>query len=91
MAASETVRTTGRSLALDHADIVESATAELSRALSMLRDEIRGYPTPISGCDQQYIHLLSERRRIEEALKALRARPFVATPRMLEPDAARQA
>lgn len=68
-----------------HTALIDSATADLTHALMLIKQELRAYPTPISGCDQQYMHLLSERRRLEIALDALRRRPFVASPRRLEP------
>jgi hypothetical protein len=43
--------------------------------------EIRHYPTPISGCDAQYNHLLAERRRVHAALEALEAEIHIPTPR----------
>jgi hypothetical protein len=34
-------------------------------------DEIRNYPPPIAGCDQQYNHLLEERTRILQELNRM--------------------
>ena len=34
-------------------------------------DEIRSYPPPIAGCDQQYNHLLEERTRISQELNRM--------------------
>lgn len=69
-------------------------TAHLAKAETALRDartalthEIAQYPTPISGCDAQFTHLLSERARVGAALAALADAPFVPTPRTLEPGA----
>lgn len=66
----------------------------LSDAISALQDartqiaaEMRDYPTPISGCDAQFNHLLGERQRIAAALDALNQPVFVATPRTLVPEA----
>ena len=62
-----------------------SATARAHAALCEARDEldqeIRGYPTPISGCDAQYNHLLAERRRVHAALLALAEEVHIPTPR----------
>ena len=62
-----------------------SPTARARTALLQARDEldadIRGYPTPISGCDAQYNHLLAERRRVHAALEALDADIHIPTPR----------
>jgi hypothetical protein len=43
--------------------------------------EIREYPTPVSGCDAQYNHLLAERRRAHEALQVLESEIHIPTPR----------
>lgn len=66
---------------------VKAAHAELMAARRALNAEIAGYPTPVSGCDAQYTHLLSDRTRIMDALAMLDAEPFVATPRVMEPGA----
>lgn len=63
------------------------ATAELHAARDALQAEIQAYPTPISGCDAQYNHLIGLRGSIAEALSALAAPQFVATPRTPEPGA----
>jgi len=62
-----------------------SATARAHAALREARDEldaeIRGYPTPVSGCDAQYNHLLAERRRVHDAILALTGEVHIPTPR----------
>jgi len=63
------------------------ALQELQTARKCLRSEIAEYPTPISGCDEQFNRLLSDRTRIANAIQALESSPFVPTPRMLEPSA----
>jgi len=67
---------------------IETARQQLERAHELLVEEIGSYPTPISGCDQQFIGLISDRTRIAACLRALDEQPFVATPRMLDPKAA---
>ena len=62
-----------------------AAQRELETALRLIGDEIRDYPTPISGCDAQFNHLVGQRGSISEALRALEAPQFVATPRTPEP------
>ncbi|MEL6452088.1 MAG: hypothetical protein AAFQ19_12570 [Pseudomonadota bacterium] len=57
------------------------ATKELRSAFTQLQAELHAYPTPISGCDAQYNHLISQRGAISHALQALDTLPFVATPR----------
>ena len=64
---------------------VNRALQQLEGARTNLLVEIATYPTPISGCDAQFNHLLSDRARISNAIQALLSNPFVATPRMLEP------
>lgn len=66
---------------------LSAARAELATARRLLAREISTYPTPISGCDAQFNHLLAERVRVSEALAQLDASVFVPTPRMLTPDA----
>ncbi len=68
-----------------YSDCMTVARAELSTALRLLVSEIRAYPTPISGCDAQFNHLLEERQRVTSALAQLDASVFVPTPRMPTP------
>ncbi|WOF72500.1 hypothetical protein QMT40_000115 [Parvibaculaceae bacterium PLY_AMNH_Bact1] len=67
---------------------VASALSTLRAASSSVINEITAYPRPISGCDAQFNHLLSDRTRISDAINALQNRPFVPTPRVMEPGAA---
>lgn len=53
----------------------------LTEAAARLDAEIHTYPTPVSGCDAQYNHLLAERRRVRRALDALDAPVHIPTPR----------
>lgn len=68
-------------------DCLIVAKAELRAARQLLHDEIRDYPTPISGCDAQFNHLIGLRGAIGDALRALEAPNFVATPRSPSPSA----
>ena len=70
---------------------LEAARAELDAARRLLQQEIADYPTPISGCDAQYVRLMSDRTRILNCLHELDDQPFVATPRILKPAAAAKA
>ncbi|MCY4288624.1 MAG: hypothetical protein OXC63_08530 [Aestuariivita sp.] len=63
---------------------ITQAKASLSDAYRQLTLEIRAYPTPIAGCDEQYNHFLSYRNAVSEALQALERPQFVATSRRLE-------
>ena len=67
----------------------DSLRARAERALRDARHrldaEISAYPTPISGCDAQFNHLLAERRRLARALSALGAEVFIPTPRLPMP------
>lgn len=67
-------------------DLLHRAEACLKAARKALSEEIASYPTPISGCDAQFNHLLAERRRANAGLSALGKQVFVPTPR--KPDAA---
>ena len=62
------------------------AIEELTAAKKALMAEISSYPTPISGCDAQFNHLLAQRQQVAQALAALASRPFIATPRQPSPD-----
>ncbi len=66
---------------LDAASPTARARAVLAEAAAELDAEIHGYPTPVSGCDAQYNHLLAERRRVRRALAALDAPVHIPTPR----------
>ena len=63
------------------AGAVEAARRQLDAARAALDAEIRDYPTPISGCDAQFTHLLAERRRVQAALRALEAAIHIPTSR----------
>ncbi len=60
----------------------DRARTALLMARTELDDEIRSYPTPISGCDAQYNHMLAERRRVHAALEALDEEIHIPTPRV---------
>ncbi len=64
-----------------HASTIETARRLLAMARDALDAEIREYPTPVSGCDAQYNHLLAERRRAHEALQVLESEIHIPTPR----------
>jgi len=66
---------------LDQPSATARAHAALCEAREELDAEICGYPTPISGCDAQYNHLLAERRRVHAALLALTEEVHIPTPR----------
>ncbi|MEO1549803.1 MAG: hypothetical protein AAFR93_05150 [Pseudomonadota bacterium] len=63
------------------------ARRHLDLALTALQGELQAYPTPVSGCDAQYNHLVGLRRQVADALAALDTPAFVATPRSLHPGA----
>lgn len=62
-------------------DCIALARAELQQARKILSDEIKNYPTPISGCDAAFNHMLAEREQVFRALGALTEAIFVPTPR----------
>ncbi|MGZ2256019.1 hypothetical protein [Roseobacter sp. A03A-229] len=68
-------------------DCLIVAKAELNMARQLLQDELRSYPTPVSGCDAQYNYLIGLRGSVSEALRALEGPRFVATPRTPSPTA----
>ncbi|MDX1488037.1 MAG: hypothetical protein R3268_07550 [Acidiferrobacterales bacterium] len=43
----------------------------LEKEKKRIYDEIRNYPPPIAGCDQQYNHLLEERTRLSQELSRM--------------------
>ena len=45
---------------------------ELVKRLQSIKDEIKHYPTPIAGCDEQFNFLLSERDRLTKELNEFR-------------------
>ncbi len=66
---------------------IERAEHLLNRALGDVTRELADYPGPVSGCDQQYTHLLATRTRLRNAIDALGAEIFIPTPRTLSPGA----
>ena len=60
---------------------IAAARRQLEAARAVLDAEIRAYPTPVSGCDAQFTHLLAERRRVQAALRALAAEIHIPTSR----------
>ena len=71
----------------EYTDCFALAHAELQAAERLISDDIRSYPTPISGCDAVFNGLLDHRARIHGALDALRTAVFVPTPRTPTPNA----
>lgn len=70
-----------------HQEYLAGALQQLRSARQTLAAEISAYPAPISGCDAQFNHLLSERQKIAEAIAALKTQPFIPTPRTPEQSA----
>ena len=60
------------------------ALDELRRANGLIHQELHDYPTPVSGCDAQYNHLIGQRDVIDDAIRTLATPRFVATPRVQE-------
>ena len=60
------------------------ARRNLAAARDAIQTELRAYPTPVSGCDAQYNHLIGQRGAISAAIQALETPCFVATPRIPE-------
>lgn len=60
---------------------LEAARDELLMAQKRLNAEIAAYPSPITGCDAQFNHLLGERQKTCQALGALTTDVWVPTSR----------
>ena len=58
-----------------------AAKTELAEARKLIQAQISNYPTPISGCDAQFNHLLAERQKVLSAINSLEEVVFVPTPR----------
>lgn len=72
-------------MARDTDTLIAQAHQALETARHALVQEIASYPTPISGCDAQFNHLLAQRSQISRALDALQSDVFVPTPRTPTP------
>lgn len=72
---------------MTYEDCLAIARSELDTARHLIQAEISCYPTPISGCDAQFNHLVGLRGSISDALAALDGPNFVATPRTPTPAA----
>ena len=44
---------------------------EISARLDAIYEQIKTYPTPITGCDKQFDYLLEERNRLRELMTNL--------------------
>jgi hypothetical protein len=60
---------------------LDRAAEALTDAQREIASSISSYPTPISGCDAQFNHLLDCRRRLERARRELAQPEFVPTSR----------
>ena len=61
---------------MDSVEIAESlrhAETCLQSEKQRLYDEIRNYPTPIAGCDQQFNYLLEQQAQVVAELARVRA------------------
>ena len=45
----------------------------ISDSLQSVREQLKDYPTPITGCDEQFNFLLTERNRLTQALNKVRS------------------
>ncbi|REK06844.1 MAG: hypothetical protein DWQ37_22685 [Planctomycetota bacterium] len=52
---------------------VENREERLEAEKQRLYEEIRTYPTPIAGCDQQFNYLLEQQARVVAELNRLRS------------------
>ncbi len=44
---------------------------EITAHLDAIYEQIKTYPTPIAGCDEQFNYLLEERNRLTEMIEQL--------------------
>ena len=44
---------------------------EITARLDAIYEQIKTYPTPIAGCDEQFNFLLAERNRLREMIEQL--------------------
>ena len=44
---------------------------EITARLDAIYEQIKTYPTPIAGCDEQFNYLLEERNRLREMIEQL--------------------
>lgn len=65
-----------------HSNYVDTTRHAIKGALQAINSEISDYPTPISGCDAQFNHLLAQRGQLTNALAALKEDVFIPTPRI---------
>jgi hypothetical protein len=54
-------------------DDLSTRIASLEAEKQRLYEEIRNYPTPIAGCDQQFNYLLEQQAQVLADLNRLRA------------------
>ena len=66
---------------MSYEDRLRRAAEDLEIAQRQIQDALRNYPSPVSGCDAQYNHLIGLRGSISQARRLLQAPRFVATPR----------
>ena len=55
---------------MDKEDIIIEKQ-EITARLDAIYEQIKTYPTPIAGCDEQFNYLLEERNRLREMIEQL--------------------
>lgn len=68
-------------MSTDISECITLAKVELQVAKQKIAAEISEYPTPVVRCDAQFNHLLAQRQKVNAALEALAADPYVPTSR----------
>ena len=53
---------------MDKEDIIIEKQ-EITARLDAIYEQIKTYPTPIAGCDEQFNYLLEERNRLREMIE----------------------
>jgi chorismate mutase len=54
-------------------------TKELAVLLDDIYKQIKNYPTPITGCDEQFNYLLEERNRLREMIEQIKSNTTTTT------------
>ena len=52
----------------------QGSSENLQKELRKLNEEIGNYPTPITGCDEQFNYLLEKRSEMEKRIRELSKR-----------------
>lgn len=68
-------------MATDHQNAIRTAQGCLEDARVAIHADILGGPRQITGCEAQLNHLLADRQKVFDALRALKSHVLIPTPR----------